>query len=178
VAIVLGMGVPTTAAYAIAAAVVAPGLIDIGVQPIVAHMFIFYFAILSAITPPVALASFAAASMSGGDMWKTSVIAVKLGLATFIVPYMFWLSPALLAQGELPAILQAVATASIGVWLLACSTEGWMLNGRLPLPLRVAAGAAGLMLMVPEGYTDLAGLAIGIALILWQRRAFPVERTA
>jgi TRAP transporter 4TM/12TM fusion protein len=178
VAIILGMGVPTTAAYAIAAAVVAPGLIRIGVEGLVAHMFIFYFAILSAITPPVALASFAAASMSGGDMWRTSVIAVKLGLATFIVPYMFWLSPALLAQGELPVILQAFATATGGVWLLACSTEGWMLNGRLTMPLRLAAAAAGLMLMVPEAFTDIAGLAVGTALVLWQRRAFPQEKPA
>jgi TRAP transporter 4TM/12TM fusion protein len=170
VAIVLGMGVPTTAAYAIAAAVVAPGLIRMGVEPLVAHMFIFYFAILSAITPPVALASFAAASMAGADMWRTSLFALKLGLATFIVPFMFWLSPALLAQGELPAILQAVATAALGVWMLACATEGWMLNGRLPAPLRLVAGAAGLMLMVPEARTDLAGLAIAAALLAWQWR--------
>lgn len=170
VAIILGMGVPTTAAYAIAAAVVAPGLIRIGVEPLVAHMFIFYFAILSAITPPVALASFAAASMAGADMWRTSMIAVKLGLATFIVPYMFWLSPALLAQGEPLAIAQALVTATFGVWLLACATEGWMLEGPLPLPLRIAAGAAGLALMVPEVVTDLGGLAVGIGLVLWQRR--------
>ncbi len=178
VAIILGMGVPTTAAYAIAAAVVAPGLIRIGVDPLVAHMFIFYFAILSAITPPVALASFAAASMAGADMWKTSLIAVKLGLATFIVPFMFWLSPALLAQGELPEILQAFVTASIGVWLLACSTEGWMLNGRLPLLLRLVAATAGILLMVPEAWADIAGLALGGALVLWQRRAFPEEAPA
>jgi TRAP transporter 4TM/12TM fusion protein len=178
VAIVLGMGVPTTAAYAIAAAVVAPGLIRIGVEPLVAHMFIFYFAILSAITPPVALASFAAASMAGGDMWKTSVIAVKLGLATFIVPFMFWLSPALLAQGDLLPILQAFVTASLGVWLLACSTEGWMWNGRLPMPLRLLAGAAGLMLMVPEAWTDIAGLVIGAGLLAWSRRTYPQESLA
>ncbi|MGG5810208.1 TRAP transporter permease [Falsiroseomonas sp. CW058] len=178
VAIILGMGVPTTAAYAIAAAVVAPGLIRIGVDPLVAHMFIFYFAILSAITPPVALASFAAASMAGADMWRTSVIAVKLGLATFIVPFMFWLSPALLAQGDLALVLQVFVTASLGVWLLACSTEGWMLNGPLPLPLRLAAGAAGLMLMIPEGWTDLAGLSLGLLLLLRQRRAHPAERPA
>ena len=178
VAIILGMGVPTTAAYAIAAAVVAPGLIRIGVEPLVAHMFIFYFAILSAITPPVALASFAAASMAGADMWKTSVIAVKLGLATFIVPYMFWLSPALLAQGELGVVLQAFGSAAFGVFLLACATEGWMLNGRLAMPLRVASGIAGLMLMVPEVWTDLGGLAVGVTLLAWQWRAFPAERSA
>ncbi len=178
VAIILGMGVPTTAAYAIAAAVVAPGLIRYGLDPLVAHMFIFYFAVLSAITPPVALASFAAASMAGADMWRTSVIAVKLGLATFIVPFMFWLSPALLAQGELPVILQAFATASFGVFLLACSTEGWMLNGRLNPVLRLACFAAGLMLMVPESWTDLAGLAIGLAILLWQHRTYPGEQAA
>jgi len=178
VAIIMGMGVPTTAAYAIAAAVVAPGLISIGVAPLVAHMFIFYFAILSAITPPVALASFAAASMARADMWRTSVIALKLGLATFIVPYMFWLSPALLAQGSLIEILPPLATALAGVYLLACATEGWMRNGALPLPLRLASGAAGLMLMIPEWATDLTGLAIGIALLAWQQRRFPVEAPA
>lgn len=178
VAIILGMGVPTTAAYAIAAAVVAPGLIRIGVEPLVAHMFIFYFAILSAITPPVALASFAAASMAGADMWKTSMVAVKLGLATFIVPFMFWLSPALLAQGEVAVILQAFASAAFGVFLLACATEGWMLNGRLGLPLRVVSGIAGLMLMIPEIWTDLGGLVVGIALLAWQWRAHPREQAA
>ncbi|HEV7268419.1 MAG TPA: TRAP transporter permease [Falsiroseomonas sp.] len=177
VAIVLGMGVPTTAAYAIAAAVVAPGLIDMGVQPLAAHMFIFYFAILSAITPPIALASFAAASMSGGDMWRTSVIAVRLGLATFIVPFMFWISPALLGQGDLLTVAQAVATASLGVFLLACATEGWMFRAALPLPLRLVAGCAALALMVPEALTDLGGLVVGLALAAWQwrRESAPVE---
>jgi TRAP transporter 4TM/12TM fusion protein len=173
VAIILGMGVPTTAAYAIAAAVVAPGLIRIGVDPLVAHMFIFYYAILSAITPPVALASFAAASMAGGNMWRTSMIAVKLGLATFIVPFMFWLSPALLAQGDLIPILAAFATASLGVWLLASATEGWMLNGPLGLPERLAAGLGGLALMVPEVWADLFGLSIAVGLVLLSRRRHP-----
>ena len=178
VAIILGMGVPTTAAYAIAAAVVAPGLIRIGVDALVAHMFIFYFAILSAITPPVALASFAAASMAGANMWRTSMIAVKLGLATFIVPFMFWLSPALLAQGDLMPILQAFVTASLGVWLLACATEGWMLNGPLGLKLRLVAGVGGLALMVPEIWTDLLGLSVAVGLVLLSRRRHPVESAA
>jgi TRAP transporter 4TM/12TM fusion protein len=175
VAIILGMGVPTTAAYAIAAAVVAPGLTRLGVAPLVAHMFIFYFAVLSAITPPVALASFAAASMAGAEMWRTSVIAVKFALATFIVPFMFWISPALLGQGTLVGVAQAFCTAGIGVWLLACATEGWMWNGRLALPLRVLAAGGGLCLMVPEAYTDLFGLAVAAGLLLWQRGRFPGE---
>ncbi len=173
VAIVLGMGVPTTAAYAIAAAVVAPGLIQMGVPGLSAHMFIFYFAVLSAITPPVALASFAAAGLAGGDMWKTAVKAVKFGLATFIVPYMFWMSPALLGQGEWTAVAQAVGSASLGVFLLACATEGWMFRAALALPLRVVAGCAAIMLMVPEALTDLSGLVIGLGVIGWQWRRPP-----
>ena len=171
VAIILGMGVPTTAAYAIAAAVVAPGLTRMGIEPLAAHMFIFYFAVLSAITPPVALASFAAAGMAGGDLWKTSMKAVKFGLATFIVPYMFWMSPALLGQGTTFEVAQALATATLGVWLLASATEGWMMRGPLQLPLRLVAGVTAMMLLVPEAFTDIAGLAIATALIAWQYRA-------
>jgi TRAP transporter 4TM/12TM fusion protein len=105
VALVLGMGMPTTAAYAIAAAVVAPGLQRIGVPPLVAHMFIFYYAVLSSITPPVALASFAAAAIAKADPWRTSFISLKMGLATFIVPFMFFASPLLLGRGPLLAVL-------------------------------------------------------------------------
>jgi len=178
VAIVLGMGVPTTAAYAIAAAVVAPGLIRMGIEPLVAHMFIFYYAVLSAITPPVALASFAAAGLAGGDMWRTGMIAVRLGLATFIVPFMFWLSPALLGYGGVWQVAQAVASAMFGVWLLACATEGWMLHRPLPVLLRPLAIAAAVMLLVPEGFTDLLGFAIGLGLVGWMWRTGQQDRTA
>jgi len=134
-------------------------------------MFMFYFAVLSAITPPVALASFAAAGMAGGDLWRTSMKAVKFGLATFIVPYMFWMSPALLGQGSAAEVAQALVTATLGVWLLASATEGWMLRGPLPLPLRFVAGATTIMLLVSEAFTDIAGLVIATALIAWQYRA-------
>lgn len=176
VAIILGMGVPTTAAYAIAAAVVGPGLTQMGVPPLSAHMFVFYFAVLSAITPPVALASFAAAGLAGGDMWRTSLKAVKFGLATFIVPYMFWMSPALLGQGDAWAVGQAVFTATLGVFLLACSTEGWMFKAPLPLPLRVVSGVAAIALMVPEAFTDMAGVVVALGIIVWQwRREAPPQ---
>jgi TRAP-type uncharacterized transport system fused permease subunit len=177
VATILGMGVPTTAAYAIAAAVCAPGLIRLGVEPLVAHLFIFYFAALSAITPPVALASFAAAGLARADLWRTSVIAVKLGLATFIVPFMFWMSPALLGFGSALTVTQAVASALFGVWLLACAAEGWMLRAALPGPLRLAAAAAAILLLIPEGLTDIAGLVLGLGLIAWMWRA-DREKTA
>jgi TRAP transporter 4TM/12TM fusion protein len=168
VALILGMGMPTTAAYAIAAAVIAPGLTKIGVPTLVAHMFIFYFAVVSAITPPVALASFAAAGMAQADPWKTSWIALKMGLATFIVPFMFYYSPILLWKGSLPDIVQAAVSGCIGVWFLAASTEGWF-GGRLAMPLRVAMFIAALCLIHPGTVTDLIGLAIGLPVYLWQR---------
>jgi TRAP-type uncharacterized transport system fused permease subunit len=168
VALVLGMGMPTTAAYAIAAAVIAPGLAKIGVPVLVAHMFIFYFAVISAITPPVALASFAAAGMAQADPWKTSWIALKMGLATFIIPFMFFYAPVLLMKGDWTDIIQATVSASIGVWFLAGSTEAWF-GGRLAMPLRVVLFLAALCLIHPGTVTDLIGLAVGVPIYLWQR---------
>ena len=165
---ILGMGMPTTAAYAISASVVAPGLIRIGIEPLVAHMFIFYYAILSAITPPVAIASFAAAAMAKADPWKTSWVAVKIGLATFIVPFLFFYSPVLLGKGAWHEVLQGLLTASIGVYFLACATEGWI-NGPLALPLRVLLGIAALCLMIPEIYSDIGGIVAGVAVTAYQR---------
>jgi len=169
VALVLGMGMPTTAAYAIAAAVLAPGLAKIGVPTLVAHMFVFYFAVLSAITPPVALASFAAAGLAQADPWKTSWIALKMGLATFIVPFMFYYSPVLLWKGSWTEIAQATLSGCIGVWLLAASTEGWIGGKNLQLMLRVVLFGAALMLLHPGTVTDLVGFAIAVPIYLWQR---------
>lgn len=168
VALILGMGMPTTAAYAIAAAVIAPGLTKFGIPTLVAHMFVFYFAVISSITPPVALSSFAAAGMCNADPWKTSWIALKMGLATFIIPFMFFFAPVLLMQGEWAAIAQAFASAAIGVWFLAGSTEGWF-GGKLAMPLRVVLFGAALCLMHPGSITDIIGLAIGVPIYLWQR---------
>jgi TRAP transporter 4TM/12TM fusion protein len=168
VALILGMGMPTTAAYAIAAAVLAPGLAKIGIPVLTAHFFIFYFAVLSSITPPVALASFAAAGMAQADPWKTSWVALKMGLATFIVPFMFYFSPILLWKGTVLDIVQAAVTGSIGVWFLAGATEGWF-GGRLAMPLRVLLFGAALCLLHPGSITDLIGLAIGVPVYLWQR---------
>jgi TRAP transporter 4TM/12TM fusion protein len=164
VALILGMGMPTTAAYAIGAAVLAPGLQRLGVPPLVAHMFIFYYAVVSAITPPVALASFAAAAIARADPWKTAFISLKMGLAVFIVPFMFFYSPLLLGQGSLLHILPVLATAIVGVLLLACATEGWF--GRpIGLALRTPLFVAALCLIAPGGITDLVGFALGAAVL-------------
>ncbi|SEQ64362.1 TRAP transporter permease [Piscibacillus halophilus] len=124
--IILGMGMPTTAAYAIAASVVAPGLIKIGIDPLVAHMFVFYYAVISAITPPVALASYAASGIAGTDPMRTAFTSFKLGLAAYIVPFMFFYSPELLMTSETGLeIILVTITALIGVYLLAAAAQGW-----------------------------------------------------
>lgn len=125
ISILLGMGMPTTAAYAVSASVVAPGLISLGIQPLFAHMFVFYYAVMSAITPPVALAAYAAAGVAGTDPFKTGVEAFRLGIAAFIVPFMFIYSPQLLMEGGFVDISIAVVTASVGIYLLAAAAQGY-----------------------------------------------------
>jgi TRAP-type uncharacterized transport system fused permease subunit len=106
--------------------------------------------------------------MAQADPWKTSWVALKMGLATFIVPFMFFYSPVLLWQGSLADIVQAAISGCIGVWFLAGSTEGWF-GGRLPMPLRVVMFAAALCLLHPGTITDVIGLGVGIPIYLWQR---------
>jgi len=142
ISIILGMGMPTTAAYAVAASVVAPGLIQLGIPPLTAHFFIFYFAVMSAITPPVALAAYAGAALAGSDPMRTSVESFKIGLAAFVVPFMFFYNNALLMQGEWLEIARVLFTAALGIFLLAAAIQGWffgLLNWVLRIVLLVAA---------------------------------------
>ncbi|MBM3541785.1 MAG: TRAP transporter permease, partial [Alphaproteobacteria bacterium] len=168
ITLVLGMGMPTTAAYAVAASVVAPGLVQLGIDKLVAHLFVFYYAVISAITPPVALASFAAAGMAGADPWRTSLVALKLGLATFIVPFMFVYGPGLLLLGDWRDVLHVSVTAAIGVYLLAAATEGWFLGRALARPLRAALFAAAILLIVPGAVTDGIGVALAALVAAFQ----------
>lgn len=162
IALLLGMGMPTTAAYAIAAAVIAPGLQQMGIPPLIAHLFIFYYAVISAITPPVALASFAAAALAGSDPWKTSFESVRYGVGAFIVPFMFFYQPALLMQGDALTVAIAVATGILGVLALAFASEAWLVRP-LGWIMRVILLAAGLLLVSGAWWGDLAGLAILVA---------------
>ncbi|MDT8893029.1 TRAP transporter permease [Halomonas sp. I1] len=168
ISILLGMGMPTTAAYAVAASVVAPGLIEIGIQPLVAHFFVFYFAVVSAITPPVALASYAAAGISGDRAMSTSVASFKIGLAAFIVPFMFFYSPAMLMEGSWLQILRVGLTATLGIVLLSATVQAWFF-GPVKTWQRIVMLVGALCMIYGGLVTDVAGLAIGIALFLIQR---------
>ena len=177
VSIVLGMGMPTTAAYAVAASLIAPGVVNLGVEPLVAHLFIFYFAVMSAITPPVALASYAGAALSGSDPVKTSVESFRIGLAAFVVPYMFFFSPAMLLQGNWFEIAHIAATAVVGVYLLSCAVQGWFV-GRAGAAVRLALAVGGLSMIAGGWFTDAIGLGIAVLLYVLQKRIVTPETLA
>jgi TRAP transporter 4TM/12TM fusion protein len=172
--IVLGMGMPTTPAYIIMTALLVPAIIKLGVAVPAAHMFAFYFAILSAITPPVALAVFAAAGLAKADLWSSGLASVKIGFAGFIVPFMFAYEPALLMIGDWPTILSSCVTATIGVILFAAGLHGYFITAAIPWQ-RAMLIAAGFCLIKPGIYTDLAGIALACVVIAAQMLA---RRTA
>ena len=173
IAILLGMGMPTTAAYAVAASVVAPGLVQLGIPQLTAHFFVFYFAVVSAITPPVALASYAAAGISGANPMETSVASFKIGLSAFIVPFMFFYNAALLMDGTWFEVLRAGATATVGVFLLSCGVQGWFMGTRVAWFVRAGLVAAALLMIEGGIVTDLAGIALAAALYFVQRLFSP-----
>ncbi|MFZ5648517.1 MAG: TRAP transporter permease [Bacillota bacterium] len=168
VSIVLGMGLPTVAAYIIQAALTAPALIQLGVNPLAAHMFIFYFAIISAITPPVALAAYAAAGISGADPMRTGFQACKLGIAAFIVPYMFVYAPTLLAIGTAGSIALTTVTAMIGILALAGASVGYFLRTATAVE-RIMLLVAALSLIKPGIYTDILGLGLFACVFVMQK---------
>ncbi|WP_339147367.1 MULTISPECIES: TRAP transporter permease [unclassified Sutcliffiella] len=169
ISIILGMGMPTTAAYAVAASVVAPGLIQMGLEPLAAHMFVFYFAVMSAITPPVALAAYAAAGVAGTDPFKTGVTAFKLGIAAFIVPFMFIYSQELMMMGAGWKILLATITASVGIYFLAAMVQGWFAGSKTNLLVRILLLAAALTLINAGLVSDLIAIGIAAVAVVIQR---------
>lgn len=163
--IILGMGLPTTACYIVAVIVAAPALVKLGVEPIVAHLFVLYFACLSNITPPVALASYTAAGVSGSNPSQVSWIAVRLGIAGFLVPFMFAFSPSLLLQDDnYVQVALSVGTALLGVYALGASVIGYW-RVELNMAERVVLFAVALLLMAGGWVTDLVG--IGMMGLVW-----------
>jgi TRAP transporter 4TM/12TM fusion protein len=168
ISLILGMGLPTTAAYIICAAIVAPSLIKLGLTPLGAHLFIFYFSCLSAITPPVAVAAYVAAGIARANPLQVGFTAVRLGIAAFIVPYMFIYGPALLLKGDTPSILWAILTALVGVTALASAMERWFMGQRASWPQTGLLFVGALLLIKPGLNTDLIGfILLGIVVTLW-----------
>ena len=165
----LGLAVPVTASYIIAAVMVAPALTQTGVPPVAAHMFIFYYAVLSEVSPPTALAPFAAAALTGGNPFQTMMLTWKYTLPAFLVPFVFTLSPegmGVLLQARALDVFIASATAAVGVGALAAGLGGWIRGPARPVE-RVALAAAGLLLFYAARLADVAGLLItAVVLIL------------
>ncbi|MGI6558273.1 MAG: DUF3394 domain-containing protein [Limnochordia bacterium] len=168
--LVLGMGVPTTAAYVMVAALAVPALVEMGVHRLAAHLFAFYFACISTITPPVATSAYAAAGIAKSDPIETGFLAAKLGATAFIVPYMFVYGPELLLVGEPMAVLRVVITSLIGVVALAAGLQGWLLR-KCNVFERLMLIASALMLIEHSTITDVIGLAVLVLVTLNQRQS-------
>jgi TRAP transporter 4TM/12TM fusion protein len=165
--IVLGMGMPTTPAYIIMTALLVPAIVKFGVPIPAAHMFAFYFAILSAITPPVALAVYAAAGIAKAELWASGWAAVRIAAPGFIVPFMFVYAPQLLMIGEWPTIIMGAGSAMVGVILFAAGLHGYFLKHSSHWQ-SVGLVVAGFLLIDPNGYTDVFGAAIAVVVIATQ----------
>jgi TRAP-type uncharacterized transport system fused permease subunit len=171
--IILGMGMPTSAAYLMAAILMGPALINQGVDPLAAHMFIFYFAVISMITPPVALASYAAASIGEADLWETGVVAFKIALPGFLIPYVFVFNNALLFRGSWDEILWVTITTIIGIVGLSGAVMGYYAKHTTVFE-RILLFVGAILLITPEKITDIIGLSILVAIFFLQRYRGPV----
>ena len=158
--LILGMGAPTTANYIITSTIAAPALLKLGVHPLTAHMFVFYFGIIADITPPVALAAFAGSAIAKSDPIKTGVNASKLAIAAFLIPYIFVINPQLLLIDTTGfEIIQIAITSLIGMFGIGISMEGFIIGKVNPI-LRVAFLLGGLALVDPGLYTDIIGVVV------------------
>jgi TRAP-type uncharacterized transport system fused permease subunit len=170
--LILGMGVPTTANYVITSTIAAPALIQMGVPLMAAHLFVFYFGIIADVTPPVALAAYAGAGISGGNPMKTGVVASKLAVAAFIIPYIFVLSPSILMINTTPLELTwSLITSLIGMVGLGVGMFGYFLTNANAL-MRVFAFFGGLLLVDPGLLTDAIGFVLlgFVFFVQWTKR--------
>ena len=171
VCIILGMGLPTLGVYVLLAALVAPALIEVGIEPIAAHLYVLYFGMMSMITPPIALAAFAAAAIAKAPAMATGWAAMRFGWAAYVIPVLFAFSPSLILIGGAGEIAFAVVTAVLGVWLVSAAFAGYF-RERLTGLKRAGFAVAGLMALVPAGafegalLTDAIGVLLGLILIV------------
>ncbi len=167
--IVLGMGVPTTANYVIMATITAPVVLQLGIDLLPAHMFVFYFGIVADITPPVALAAYAGSAIARSNPLKTGVQATKLAIAAFIIPYVFALNPSLLLLGSTPLqVVTVTVTAFIGMFGVASAVEGFLFSSMNPI-VRILSLVGGLMLIKPGTLTDIIGVVLVLLIMAFQK---------
>jgi TRAP transporter 4TM/12TM fusion protein len=176
VSILLGMSLPTTVVYVTLAVLIGPALAQLGIPPLAAHLFLFYFGMLSLITPPDCLATYAAAAIAKADFWKTGWMGMRLGVVAYVVPFVFVFHPALIGHGGLGEILVTMVTASIGVVLLGIGCAAYLFRPLAWWQRVWAWTAAALLLMpplawLPPAVSDVLGLALGLALVAGERRA-------
>ena len=176
---VIGLAVPVTGTYIIAVAITAPALIKLGVPDFAAHMFIFYYAVLAEVTPPTALNAFAAAALTGGDAFKTTMMSWKYTLPAFLVPFIFTIHPngiGLLLKGSWVNILVTNLTALFGVAVLAAGMSGWLFR-RTSFIERMLLICAGVILVYPEAWADITGISLAaiVGVYQWYTRGGQVQ---
>jgi len=174
--LILGLAVPVTASFIIAAVIIAPALIDLGVEDYAAYMFIFYYAVLSEVSPPTALSAFAAAAITGGDAFRTMLLTARYTLPAFLVPFAFVLSPngeGLLLQGDLGTVAWSIAVSALAVAALAVALGGW-LRGPAGMPVRALCAVGALLLL----YLEPLWIAIGLGVLALAALAQLVARRA
>ena len=176
--LILGMGVPTTANYVITSTIAAPALLQMGVPVLAAHMFVFYFGIIADVTPPVALAAYAASGISGGKPLITGVNASKLAIAAFIIPYIFVLSPEILMiNATVFSLIFAAVTAILGMVGVSSAMIGYLVDHSSPVE-RVLQFVGGILMIMPGVWTDIPGFIIFVLVVMWQSRRKKKHRTA
>ena len=164
---ILGMGLTITACYLLLAVLLAPALVQSGLHPLAAHLFLMYCGMLSFITPPVAIAAYAAASLAGADAMKTGMQAVRLGIILFLIPFFFVFQPAFVLEGAPLEILKVLVTGFAGVILIASGLEGYLIGvGKLGPVKRAVSVVSGMLLLTPELTTDLIGALLAAVLVM------------
>jgi TRAP-type uncharacterized transport system fused permease subunit len=170
------MGLPTLGVYVLLAALIAPALVEVGIDRMAAHLYVLYFGMMSMITPPVAIAAFAAAGIAGANPMRTGFEAMRFGWTAYVVPVLFVASPTLLLIGPAQDIAIAIITAAMGVWLGSIAVAGHFMRPLGPL-MRLLFAVAGLLALIPAGafvgavWTDIAGVVLGAVLIAREYRA-------
>jgi len=174
--LILGMGVPTTANYLITSTITAPAVVQLGVPMLAAHMFTFYFGIIADITPPVALAAYAGSAIAKSNPFKTGLVATKLAIAAFLIPYIFVYNPALLLINTTPLqVIQIVITSVIGMLGVGAAMEGYFLThaGWVERGMFLVGG---LLLIDPGLVTDVIGAGLIVSALLWQLRKIKINK--